>query len=150
MIKSTHYLRIIKTAQLIVSGLYKPKNATNWNEQSAPLPTPNATLQQLWNIPNCARYDQLLSQVLKSAEFNKSIDYYKVFKILCLLKEFTLFSCKQARTKKFVTRFLTPGLITIFDPWAYFYSPWASSQSSPSIYPILMGFCLFNLYFEYI
>lgn len=82
MIKSTHYLRIIKTAQLIVSSLYKPKNATNWNEQSAPLPTPNATLQQLWSIPNCARYDQLLSQVLKSEEFNKSVDYYKVFKIL--------------------------------------------------------------------
>ena len=77
-IKSTNLSRTIKTAQSIVSGLYKPKNAENWDEKTAPLPTPIATLLEIWNIPNCARYDQLMSQVYKSEEFINATNYYKV------------------------------------------------------------------------
>ena len=78
-IKSTNYSRTIKTAQSIVSGLYKPKEAENWDEKTAPLPTPIATLDQIWiDIPKCARYEQLLSHVYKTEEFINANNYYKV------------------------------------------------------------------------
>ena len=78
-IKSTNCNRIIKTAQSIVSGLYKPKEAENWDEKTAPLPTPIATLDQIWiDIPKCARYEQLLSHAYKTEEFINANNYYKV------------------------------------------------------------------------
>lgn len=79
IIKSTNISRAIKTAQSVVSKLYKPKNADYWDEQLAPLPTPITNLRSIWNIDNkCSKYDQLMAQVIKSDEFFEANSYYKV------------------------------------------------------------------------
>lgn len=78
IVKSTNYNRTIKTVQSILSTLYKPKDSDYWDEQLAPLPTPMATLDSIWNLPNCSKYDKLMSQVLKSDEFSEASNYYKV------------------------------------------------------------------------
>lgn len=78
IVKSTNYNRTIKTAQSILSTLYKPKDSDYWDEQLSPLPTPIATLDSIWNLPNCSKYDKLMSEVLKSDEFSEATNYYKV------------------------------------------------------------------------
>lgn len=78
IIKSTTFSRAIKTAQSIVSTLYKPKNADNWDEQLAPLPIPMTNLGLLWYIDKCSKYDELMSQVLKSDELFEATNYYQV------------------------------------------------------------------------